>query len=140
MSNHFHLILKQIQDGGVVKFMRKLGTGYTMYFNQKNKRSGSLFQGRYKAKHIDKDRYLKQLVHYVHANPLDKQSTRTADMLDKYPWSSWHLYTSKKDMSDIIIKPQLIKEIMGDAKQYVSDFKSWSISKDISRINGLLLD
>src|SRR3989344_7885148 len=57
MPNHFHFILKQLKDGGIVKFMQKIGTGYTMYFNQKHKRSGVLFQGKFKAILIARDEY-----------------------------------------------------------------------------------
>ncbi len=47
--NHYHLLLKQVADGGISKFMHKIGTGYTNYFNEKKDRSGSLFQGSFKA-------------------------------------------------------------------------------------------
>ncbi|HBM45418.1 MAG: Transposase [Candidatus Nomurabacteria bacterium GW2011_GWF2_35_66] len=66
--NHFHFILEQNQDDGIKKFMHKLSTGYTMYFNEKEKRSGPLFSGRYKAKHVDSDGYLLQLSAYVNQN------------------------------------------------------------------------
>ena len=49
MPNHYHLLLRQAQDKGIVKFMQKLGTAYTNYFNIKNERVGPLFQGRFKA-------------------------------------------------------------------------------------------
>lgn len=66
--NHYHLIVKQIADKGVEKFMQKLGTSYTMYFNGKYKRSGSLFQGRFKSIHIDSNEYLLHLSAYVNKN------------------------------------------------------------------------
>jgi len=68
--NHFHLIIRQNIDGGISKFMQKIGTGYTNYFNKKYKRSGSLFQGTFKSKHIDKDDYLIHLSVYVNLNYL----------------------------------------------------------------------
>ena len=66
--NHFHLILKQNSDKGIEKFMHKLGTSYTKYFNNKNKRTGSLLQGRFKSKHIDNNEYLLYLSAYVNLN------------------------------------------------------------------------
>jgi putative transposase len=66
--NHFHLILKQIEDGGISKFMQRLGTGYTMHFNIQNKRSGSLFQGKFKSAHINSNEYLLYLSAYVNLN------------------------------------------------------------------------
>jgi len=69
LPNHYHLILRCNDDtGGLSKYMQRLGGGYTMYFNQKNARSGSLFQGKFKAKHIDSDQYLKHILAYVYHN------------------------------------------------------------------------
>lgn len=70
MPNHFHILIKEISEGGVSKFMSKLLTGYSMYFNKKNKRSGSLFEGRFKATHANKNEYLKYLFSYIHLNPI----------------------------------------------------------------------
>src|SRR3989339_1216668 len=62
MTNHFHLLVKQEIDGGITRFMRKLGVGYSMFFNIKYQRTGSLFGGLFKAKLIDADdTYLKHL-------------------------------------------------------------------------------
>ena len=66
--NHFHLVLKQNMEKGIEKFMQKLGTGYTKYFNNKNSRSGSLFQDKFKSKHIDNNEYLLYLSAYVNLN------------------------------------------------------------------------
>jgi putative transposase len=66
--NHFHLILKQVSQKGIEKFMHKVSTGYTNYFNRKYERSGSLFQGPFKAIHIDSNEYLLYLSAYVNRN------------------------------------------------------------------------
>ncbi|MBT6279048.1 MAG: hypothetical protein HOI94_03065 [Candidatus Thioglobus sp.] len=68
LPNHFHLVLKQESNDGISKFMQKLGTSYTMYFNQKYKRSGSLFQGKFKANMIDGEFGLPVLSVYVNLN------------------------------------------------------------------------
>ena len=67
-SNHYHLILKQISEKGVEKFMHKVSTGYTNYFNRKCERSGALFQGRFKSIHVDSNEYLLYLSAYVNRN------------------------------------------------------------------------
>ena len=69
MPNHFHILIKENVEGGTSLFMQKLSTAYTMYFNAKYERTGALFQGTFKAKHIDNDRYLKYLYAYIHLNP-----------------------------------------------------------------------
>ncbi|MEK7154047.1 MAG: transposase, partial [Patescibacteria group bacterium] len=66
--NHFHLTVKQLVDDGVRRFMHRVGTGFTKYFNQKYKTSGALFQGRYKALHVDSNEYLLHLSAYVNLN------------------------------------------------------------------------
>ena len=68
--NHFHLILKQVSDNGISKFMHKLSGGYTSYFNIKNTRSGVLFQGRFKSQLIANDNYFNKLIGYVNKNYL----------------------------------------------------------------------
>lgn len=70
MPNHFHLLLKEKETGGVSRFMQKLTTAYTMYFNKRHARSGALFQGRFKSQYVDGDGYLKYLLSYLHLNPV----------------------------------------------------------------------
>ena len=71
MPNHFHLLLKQRVENGIVRFMQKLGTGYTNYFNTKYQRVGSLFQGRFKAVKIEEHSHFLHLPYYIHSNPLN---------------------------------------------------------------------
>ncbi len=68
--NHFHLILKQSRDGGIADYMKKLQGGYTYYFNVKNSRSGSLFQGVFKSNLISNENYFNKLIGYVNKNYL----------------------------------------------------------------------
>ena len=71
MPNHFHIALKEIRKGGIALFMQKVCTGYTMYFNKMNTRTGSLFAGTYKSKHVADDRYIKHLISYILCNPAE---------------------------------------------------------------------
>lgn len=66
--NHFHFILTQVAERGIEKFMHRLGTGFTKYFNEKHLRSGALFQGRFKANHISSNEYLLHAGVYVNLN------------------------------------------------------------------------
>ncbi len=75
MPNHFHILAKETTEGGISKFMQKVTTAYTMYFNRRHSRSGTLFEGTYKAKHVHDDEYLRYLFAYIHLNPVKiKQS------------------------------------------------------------------
>jgi putative transposase len=71
MPNHYHLCVQELVPGGIVKFLQKTMTGYTMYFNTKYQRSGVLFQGKTKSRHVDSDAYLRYLQYYIDYNPLD---------------------------------------------------------------------
>ncbi len=71
MPNHVHFIVKEIDEGGLALFMQKLFTGYALYFNKRNERTGPLFSGNYKAKHLSTDRYFKHAINYVHMNPIE---------------------------------------------------------------------
>ncbi|MCX6789153.1 MAG: transposase [Candidatus Gribaldobacteria bacterium] len=85
IPNHFHFILQQLQDNGISNFMHKLGLSYTGCFNKNNDRSGALFQGTYKAVHIDNERYLLWLIGYVNGNIEIHGLGKASD----YPWSSY---------------------------------------------------
>ncbi len=69
MPNHFHLIIEEKMENGTSKFLRKLCTGYSMYFNFKYDHSGTIFQGSVKSKHVGNDDYFRYLIQYVHLNP-----------------------------------------------------------------------
>lgn len=66
--NHFHFVLKQLVDGGIAKFMQKLQGGYTFYFNVKNSRSGSLFQGTFKSQLMNNENYFNKIIGYTNKN------------------------------------------------------------------------
>jgi len=87
--NHYHFLLTPLVEKGVEKFMQRLGTGYTLYFNKKQKRSGSLFQGKFKSKHINSNEYLLHISSYVNLNNYDKNGK----IKNKLSMSSWEEYT-----------------------------------------------
>lgn len=101
MPNHFHLLIKQITRDGMTKLMRALSTSYAMYFNHKNNRVGTLFQGKYKAVMVKKDSYLLHLSRYIHLNPLGTGSDPV-----HWPYSSYSYFlgTKKADW----VKPQIV--------------------------------
>ncbi len=104
MPNHFHILIRQEIDGGITKFMKKLGTGYSMFFNIKYQRQGALFGGLFKSKLIGvDDNYMRQLFAYIHLNPLElkfpnwekeinKYSKNMKGFLETYRYSSYQDY------------------------------------------------
>jgi len=86
--NHYHFILEQVADNGIEKFMQRLG-GYTMFFNKKYNRSGALFQGIFKAVHIDSNEQLLHTSVYVNLNNKIHQLGGEASKLVKSSWGEY---------------------------------------------------
>ena len=86
MNNHIHLLLRSGPQG-LSSFMRKLLTGYAGYYNRRHQRHGHLFQNRYKSIVVEEDAYFKELVRYIHLNPLRAGVVDSLSALDRYPWS-----------------------------------------------------
>jgi len=109
MPNHFHLIIEEIEEGGISRFMHKLGIGDTKYFNIKHERVGGLFQGTFKAVHIDKELYLQYLLIYLNIiNPgqliepmLKEEGPKDIDAILKfaseYNWSTHKEYAGLRN-------------------------------------------
>ena len=87
MPNHFHLLIQQVAENGVSKFMQRLANSYTKYFNKKSERSGHLLEGAYKIKPVNTDAYLLNLSKYIHLNPKD-----LGENPETFPWSSYSHY------------------------------------------------
>ena len=86
LGNHVHLLLRP-RKALLATFMRRLLTGYAIYFNLRHKRSGHLYQNRFKSIVCEEDAYLLELVRYIHLNPLRAGLVKDLGDLDKYPWS-----------------------------------------------------
>ncbi len=149
MPNHFHLIIEQLIDDGISRFMHKLGTGYTNGFNLKYKRSGSLFQGTFKAVYIKNETYLTHLSRYIHLNPVElkeknwkesgiKDWEKANELLENYRYSSYLDYIGKENFPSIINR-KLILDIFDNEKKYKKFVREWLV-KDLSNIEDLILE
>lgn len=110
--NHYHFILKQLSENGISKFMHKLDTEYTKYFNNKNNRSGSLFQGPFKAKHIDINKYLLWLSCYVNGNV---EIHKIAEA-ENYNWCSYQDYLGLRNGT--LCNKEIILSQFKNAEEY----------------------
>ncbi len=117
--NHFHFILKQLVDKGIEKIMQKIGTSHTMFFNNKYERSGSLFQGKFKAVHIDSNEYLLHVSSYVNLNDQVHQLGGKASKLVR---TSWGEYTDKG------VKGICEKEIILGQFRNIAEYKDFALS------------
>ena len=96
MPNHYHMLIRQREETAMDQFMNSLWTRYTMYFNKKYKRIGTLFQDVYKAVLVETDEQLLYLSRYIHRNPIVKRQLRNlaskGDALQSYLFSSYPNY------------------------------------------------
>ena len=119
MSNHYHLLL-ETPKGNVSDYMRHLNMRYTSHYNRRHKKTGHVFQGRFKSVLVDKDKYLTMLSRYIHLNPVKIKSMRKMtceeklQYLQKYKWSSLPGYVNKKKREDFVDYDLVLEEYGGD--------------------------
>lgn len=109
--NHFHLLLKENKENGITSFMKKISTGYAMYFNKKYERSGVLFQGRFKSVHIGSNSHLLYASVYVNCN----SQIHGIENAEKYPWCSHPEYLGR---SGNVCRNNIIIDQFKDQEEY----------------------
>lgn len=115
MPNHIHLLLRQLQEKGITRFMNKVGAGYPAYFYEKYglKGKGYFFQGRFRSILVKGEEQLKTTFVYIHTNPISlvepnwkergvQDDEKVATFLNNYKWSSYQDYIGKKNFPSII--------------------------------------
>lgn len=143
MPNHYHLLVCEIIDGGAVEFVKRLGNGYTKYFNIKYKRSGYLFQNSAKIINaVDLPHFL-HLPHYIDSNPLklieprwkegiiNKTETELIEFLKSYEFSSYYDYSKTSRNFSQIINREKFYELFDykNGEEYQSNFQEWLSSQ-----------
>lgn len=155
MPNHYHLFSNPIKDNGLTLFHKKFGIGFANFFNIKYKRSGALFQGRYKKVLVDNDTQALQLICYIHSNPLDLWKTNWKEkgltnleiqnalefLENDYRWSSHLDWWGIKNFPSLI-DDQFMKRFFRDSKEYREFFTDWLkyYEKNIQFIEKLIVD
>lgn len=137
VGNHYHLLVSELAENGLSLFLRKLNVGYAKYFNERYKRSGTLFQGRTKKVLIKNEAQFLYILHYIHLNALDllpgAQKWRERDKdgirnrrealehLEKFRWSSYLDYIGKKNFPSVFTT-RFFNEAYGNYKQAIADY------------------
>ncbi len=141
MPNHYHLLVSEVQEGGMSLFMRKLNMGYAKYFNEKYNRSGVLWQSTFKKIHIKRDAHFMYIPYYIHLNPLDmnfplwrtgkvKNAKQALAYLHTYRWSSFMDYNGMKNMPSLITT-KYVGDMLGSAKKQENEIKQIISSPDL---------
>lgn len=150
MPNHYHLLISPRMENAIPKFMHKLGTAYVKYFNQKYKRKGTIFEGRYKSILVTKEPHFYYLPYYIHFNPLDlefrewregklRNFKQAINYLDNYRWSSHLDYIGKKNFPSVTDRKFLAKIFSGEEK-YNKSIRQWLKELEVDKIKELTLE
>jgi len=136
MPNHFHFLLRQNIDNGVVDFIRKVTNSYAKYFNTKYKRKGPLFEGKFKAIRVESNEQLLHLSRYIHLNPLVGYVTKD---LRLHKWSSYSEYVQTSN-SDICSLDVVLNQFQSteDYERFVLDHEDYG--KKLEQIKHQLLE
>lgn len=115
MPNHFHLSLEEKKEGGISRYMQRVLNAYAKYFNTKNKRVGHVFEGPFRAVHVETNEQLLYLSAYIHRNPRELTGWKGKEL--KYPWSSYQDLVSKNRWGELL-KPQIILAQFSNSESY----------------------
>ncbi len=122
MDNHVHIVVKA-EPLGLAKAIKSINIKYAMKFNQQRDRIGHVFQDRYKSEAVKDDKYLLQVIRYVHNNPVKAKMVKS---LGDYNWSSYNEYISE----NTIIKSQQKQFILGYFSNNINQFIEFHKQKD----------
>lgn len=136
MPNHFHILITEIEEGGISKFMHKISSGYSHYYNKKYERTGSLFEGKFKSEHANNDRYLKYLFSYINLNPVKliqkdwkekgvKDKQKVLDFLLNYKYSSYRDYIDINRQENLIINRKAFPNYFPTKNSVADDIFDW---------------
>ena len=141
MPNHFHILITEKIDGGITKFMQKLTTAYSMYYNKKYNRTGGLFEGRFKSQHLNNDEYLKYIFSYIHLNPIKlinkdwkekgiKDKSEALKYLESYKESSYYDYLGQYRKENQILDISAFPEYFPTKESFKNEIFDWITFKD----------
>ncbi len=150
MPNHYHLLLSENAANGIPKFMKKLNMGYARYFNERNKRKGTLFEGRYKPVTVKEESHFMHLPYYIHFNSLDlimpewrnrelRNYKKAEKFLENYRWSSHLDYLGKRNFPSVTQREFLI-DFFGDTNGYRNRFQELLKDMDVESIRDCILE
>jgi putative transposase len=126
MPNHFHLLVRNLDDGILSVYMHRVLTAYGKYFNAKYHKGGHVFEGPFKAVHVKNNAQLLHLSSYIHKNP--KEIKGWENSYDKYPYSSYQDYVGLNRWGHLLSTGVVLKQFKDQAKY--KDFVTTSTAKE----------
>ena len=138
MPNHYHLLLKQLQDNGIVRFIANFQNSFAKVFNLKNERDGAVFQNSFKAKRVETDEQFIHISRYIHLNPVTAYLINF-NQLANYPWTSFPIYVNEDKNSFVAVN--FLLHLFGSKDKY-ADFVADQVSyqRELASIQDLIID
>ena len=132
MPNHYHLLMRQESDILIREVMQDAFNAYVKAFNKRYGRTGTLFEERFKAKHVKEDRYLIHLCRYIHRNPLEAKFVNDAGLWKYSDYLEW--IGGKKNV-------QLVSDLFAGPEGYARFVTEYELSsKEVAGLNNYLFD
>jgi len=128
MDNHVHILIKEGNEP-IANTMKRIGVSYVYWYNRKNKRSGHLFQDRYKSEVVESDEYILSVLRYIHQNPI---TAGLEQEISRYKWSSYNEYVGVTKIVDTGFVLGMFSENEKIAK---AEFSRYMAESDDSRIS-----
>jgi REP element-mobilizing transposase RayT len=137
MNNHYHLLIETTQEN-LSKFMKYINASYAIYFNRKYKRSGHLWQGRFKSWYVTDEAYLYTLISYIHNNPV---KAKIVDKSEKYRYSSHLAFVEKVEPIECLRNSFIFTEFQdkNDRKAFLQSTTDDSILYEIKKASNLVV-
>jgi putative transposase len=134
MPNHFHLIVKELEEEGISHYMQRVLNSYSKYYNTKYSRSGHVFQGPYQAVHIQDNRQLLHLSAYIHRNPREIEKWRGRE--EEYPWSSYQNFLSGSRWGDLLVPGIVTEQFKGQSgyKKFVETSPTKLLEEELGHL------
>lgn len=143
MPNHYHLLLSAEAENGIPLFMKKINAGYSRYFNERNDRMGTLWQGRYKGIYINSDSHFNHIPFYIHLNALDftmpkwrtggiNDFQKALRVLNTYKWSSHNLFLNPVTIPGSVIDGSVFAKMFSNQIKYINNIQDIISTKSLA--------
>jgi putative transposase len=129
MPNHYHLLVRELVEGGISKYLQRLGDSHTKYLHAKYAQTGHMFQGPYKTVHVEDNEQLMHLSAYIHRNPRELRAWKGKEA--QYPWSSYQDYVTENRWGGLLAQEIILDQFDGTTKSNYADFVKSSPAKEL---------
>ena len=138
MPNHYHFLIRQDAELPISAFIQNLFNSYSKAMNKMYNRSGTLFEGKYKAKQVQNEAYLLHLCRYIHRNPIDAEKPLVND-LKKWRYSNYLEWIGER--SGVLVDKNFVREHFSSAEDYIDFVNDYESMKKLNeKCSDLLID